>query len=107
MTLESLTKAQQRAQHGRPADGFRSLSPRPPPVSNARTHRLTIDSPPACTAQRNRLCMAESPGYGLHANTAPQPRLKAGAERTLAGVGCNTPCPDGQSPQQTQGRLVI
>ena len=30
-------------------------------------------------------------------------RLKAGAQRTLEGVGCNTPYPYGQSPRQNRG----
>jgi hypothetical protein len=43
--------------------------------------------------------------HGTHA--AAQPRLEAEAQRTLEGVGCNTPCPPGQSPRQKQGHILI
>src|SRR5688572_4758637 len=45
-----------------------------------------------------------SDGQTYHARDERPPEAGAGHERTLEGVGSNTPCPDGQSPRQKQGR---
>jgi hypothetical protein len=47
------------------------------------------------------------PPAPLAPNATAQPLPEAGAQRALEAVGCNTPCPLGQSPRQKQGRLVI
>ena len=45
-------------------------------------------------------------GEQPNAGAQPRPKAEARHERKLKRVGCNIPCPHGQSPPQKQGRIM-
>jgi len=50
--------------------------------------------------------LQETPSFSWRENAAAQPRLEAGAQRTLEAVGCNTPCPTGSPHGRNRAALV-